>query len=81
MAKYRGRIQRKKCCLGPYAGVVCKLTLCPLQSRLQYIYLGQPYARVDIKPQSGTLDLASGSILSCWEGGGGGNVTRLEGGR
>jgi hypothetical protein len=26
------------------------LTLCPFQSRLQHIYLGQPYARVDPKP-------------------------------
>jgi len=29
------------------------------QSRLQHIYRGQPYARVDYIPQSGTLDLAS----------------------
>jgi hypothetical protein len=41
------------------------LTLCPLQSRLQYIYHEQPYARVDLNPipefipQSGPLDLAS----------------------
>ncbi len=28
--------------------------------RLQHIYHGQPYARVDCLPQSGTLDLASG---------------------
>ncbi len=35
------------------------LTLCSLQSRLQHIYHGQPYARVDFIPQSGTLDLAS----------------------
>jgi hypothetical protein len=42
-----------------YAGVDYNLTLCPLQSRLQHIYHGQPYARVDFIPQSGTLDLAS----------------------
>jgi hypothetical protein len=30
-----------------------------LQSRLQHIYQGQLYARVDFIPQSGTLDLAS----------------------
>jgi hypothetical protein len=54
----RGRIQRKTWCIsmGPYAGVdytVCilyNLTLCPLQSRLQYIYHGQPYARDDLNP-------------------------------
>jgi hypothetical protein len=44
-----------------YAGVDYNLTLCPLQSRLQHIYHGQPYARVDFIPQSGTLDLASES--------------------
>ncbi len=33
--------------------------LCPLQSRLQHIYHGQPYARVDFIPQSGILNLAS----------------------
>ncbi len=27
------------------------LTLCPLQSRLQHIYHGQPYARVDLNPR------------------------------
>jgi hypothetical protein len=30
-----------------------------LQSRLQHMYHGQPYVRVDFIPQSGTLDLAS----------------------
>ncbi len=55
----RGQIQRKKWCMEPYAGVDYNLTLCPLQGRLKYIYHGQPYARVDFIPQSGTLDLAS----------------------
>jgi hypothetical protein len=32
----------------PYAGVEYSLTLCPLQSRLQHIYHGQPYAKVDL---------------------------------
>jgi hypothetical protein len=41
---------------------IYNLTLCPLQSRLQHIYHGQPYARVDFIPQSGTLDLASGDL-------------------
>jgi hypothetical protein len=44
-----------------YARVDYNLTLCPLQSRLQHIYHGQPYARVDFITQSGTLDLASGT--------------------
>ncbi len=52
---------------GTYAGVDYSLTKCPLQSRIQHIYLGQPYARVDLNPmpestlspQSGTLDSAS----------------------
>jgi hypothetical protein len=42
-----------------YAGADFNLTLCPLQSRFQHIYHGQPYARVDFISQSGTLDLAS----------------------
>ncbi len=49
-----GRIQRKTWCLGPYAAVAYNLTLCPLESRLQHIYHGQPlpestltYARVN----------------------------------
>ncbi len=37
-------------------------TLC--QSRLQHIYHGMPYARVDFIPQSGTLDLASEHVYS-----------------
>jgi hypothetical protein len=54
--------------MGPYAGVDYNLTLCPLQSRLQHIYHGQPLTlkstltlcqKVDFIPQSGTLDLAS----------------------
>ncbi len=61
--------------MGPYAGVDYNLNLCPLQGRLQYIYHGQPYARVDFttlcksrlynpiqeSTLSPTLDLASGS--------------------
>ncbi len=43
----------------PYAGVDYNLTLCPPQSRLQHIYPGQPFARVDFIPQSESLDLAS----------------------
>jgi hypothetical protein len=45
--------------MGPYAGVDYILTLCPLQSRLQHICHEQPYARVDIIPQSETLHLSS----------------------
>jgi hypothetical protein len=36
--------------MGPNTGVDYYLTLCPLQSRLQHIYHGQPYARVDLNP-------------------------------
>ncbi len=49
---------KKNMVYGPYAGVDYNLTKCPLQSRLQHNYQGQPYARVDFIPQSGTLDLA-----------------------
>jgi hypothetical protein len=41
--------------MGPYAGFDYNLTVC----QLQHIYHGQPYARIDFIPQSGTLDLAS----------------------
>jgi hypothetical protein len=44
--------------MGPYAGVEYNLTLCR-HSRHQHIYHGQPYARVDFIPQSGTKNLAS----------------------
>jgi hypothetical protein len=47
---HRGRIQRKPWCMGPYAGVDYNLTLCPRKSRLQNIYHGQPFARVDLNP-------------------------------
>jgi hypothetical protein len=58
-----------------YAGVDYKLTLCPLQSRLQHIYHGQPYARFDLNPmpestlypKSGTSDLASVFMLKAAE--------------
>jgi hypothetical protein len=39
--------------MGPYAGVDYNLTLCPLQSRPQHIYHGQPYARADYIPLKG----------------------------
>jgi hypothetical protein len=55
------KIQRLKnmVYMEPYAGVDYNLTLCPLQSRLQHIYHGQPYVRVD-------LDLASYSNETAW---------------
>jgi hypothetical protein len=34
----------------PYTGVDYNLTLYPLQSRLQHIHHGQPYARVNLNP-------------------------------
>ena len=36
--------------MGPFARVDYNITLCRLQSRLQYMYHGQPYARVDLNP-------------------------------
>ncbi len=57
-------------CTGPYAGVDYNLTLCPLQNRLQHIYHGQPYAKVDLNPMPEStlasiraLDLDSGSQI------------------
>ncbi len=59
----RGRIQRKTWCMGPYAGVDYNLTLCTLQGRLQHIYHGQPYARIDLNPMlESTL---STSLYTC----------------
>ncbi len=49
--------------MGPYAGVDYDLTLCPLQSRLQIIYHGQPYARVDLNPMpESTLTLCQSRL-------------------
>ncbi len=53
--------------MGPYAGdlgVDYNLSLCQLQSRHQHVYHLQLYAEVELIPQSGTLDLASGCKLS-----------------
>jgi hypothetical protein len=58
--------------MGPYAGVdYYNLTLCPLQSRLQHIYHGQPYARVDLNPMpESTLSPSQGfwiwPLVSSW---------------
>ncbi len=41
-------------------GVDCNLALCQLQSRLQHIHHGQPYARVDFIAQSRIMNFASG---------------------
>jgi hypothetical protein len=46
-------------------GVDYNLTLCPLQSRLQYKYHGQPYARVDLNPMP-ELILSPGQGLHIW---------------
>ncbi len=46
-----------------YAGVDYNLSLCRLQSRLQNIYYGQPYARVDFIAQSGAMNLFSASFI------------------
>jgi len=64
--QYRGRIQRKTWCMGPYAGVDYKLTLCPLRSRLQHIYQGQPYIRVDLTLYMSESTLAPSQGLWIW---------------
>jgi hypothetical protein len=67
-AQYRDCIQRETWCMGTSAGVDYNLILCRLHSRhhrLQHMYRGkphrpqQPYARVDLIPQSETKNLAS----------------------
>jgi hypothetical protein len=47
---FRDNVQKETWCMKSYDGVDYKLTLCRLQSRLQNIYHGQPYARVDLDP-------------------------------
>ncbi len=42
-----------------YVGVDYNLTLCLLHSRLQYIYQGQPYARVDLSPMPESTSTSS----------------------
>jgi hypothetical protein len=47
-----------------YAGVDYNLNICTLQSRLQHIYHGQPYARVDLIPQSRVIGFGLGVGLT-----------------
>ncbi len=42
--------KEKTWCIGPCAVYDYNLTLCRRQSRLQHIYHGQPFARVDLNP-------------------------------
>ncbi len=49
--------------MGPY--VDYNLTSCPLQSRLQHIYYGQPYARVDLNPMPEST-LSPTQVLWIW---------------
>jgi hypothetical protein len=51
--------------MGPYAVVDYNPTLCLLQSQLQHIYYGQPYARVDLNtmPES---TVSSSQGLRIW---------------
>jgi hypothetical protein len=59
-----GRIRRKTCCMGPYAGADYNLFLCTLQSRLHHIYHRQPYARVDLNPMpESTLSPSQGLTI------------------
>jgi hypothetical protein len=63
----RGRI-KKKWCMRPYAGADYNLTLCPLQSRLQYIYHGQSNARVGLNPMpESNLAPSKGLWIWPWE--------------
>ncbi len=49
--------------MGPYAGVDYNLALCPLQSRLQHIYIWQPSAR-DLNPMpESTLSPSQGLLI------------------
>ncbi len=48
--------------MGPYAGVDYNLFLCPLHRLLQHIYRGQPCARVDLIPKSGSFGFG---LCSC----------------
>ncbi len=68
--QYRGRIQRKTWSMGPYAGVDYNFTLCPLQSRLQHIYHGQP-CQNRIYPLVKDFDLASHKTCPLGNGHGG----------
>jgi hypothetical protein len=51
--------------MGPYAGLdYNKLTIFPLHCRLQHIYHGQPYARVDLNPTpESTLSPSQGLLI------------------
>ncbi len=51
---------------GPYAEVDYNLTLCPLQSRLQHIYYGQPYARIELSPMPESTTLSPRQGLWIW---------------
>ncbi len=59
---YRDCIQRETLCMGLYAGVDYNLTLC---DRLQHMYHGKPYVRVDLNPMpESTLSPSQG--LRIW---------------
>jgi hypothetical protein len=51
--------------MGPYAGVDYNLTFVHSSDDTNTFTtgIGQPYAKVDFIPQSGTLDLASSDLL------------------
>ncbi len=61
----RDCIQRKTWCIGPYVGVDYNVAVCRLQSRLQHIYHGQPYVRVDLNPVP-ELTLSPSKGLRIW---------------
>jgi hypothetical protein len=65
LSENRGRIQRKTLWKGPYAIVDYNPTIWSLQCRLQHIYHGQPYARVDLNPMPEST-LSSSQGLRIW---------------
>jgi hypothetical protein len=51
--QFRGRIQRKTWCMGPYGGADCNLPLRQLQSRLQQLQLGNSMPESTLSPSQG----------------------------
>ncbi len=54
--------------MGPYARVDYNLNLCRLQNRLQHMYHGQPYARIDLNPmpEPESTTLSTNKVLWIW---------------
>jgi hypothetical protein len=52
--------------MGPYAGVDYNSIVCPLQSRLQYLYHGQPYALINLLNPMPESTLSHSQGLRIW---------------